>query len=436
VGGQGSKGALWVVDLSYLSGLMFSPHAPHSNPIPGSGYKYLAYENYSHTLSIANGLLFLNTAGSLLGCQILDLMGDPMAPIKISSTGGNQRDCHDSFSRMVDGSQLLFSADGYSSQFRIHNITEIRTGKAPVLLGETAYLQGTYAHSLALTEDSKYMYTFDEFDNYDIAVYDISDVTNPVWKKTFQWKGEESEGNSVIHNGHVRGNFLLAAYYQAGFRIFDITDPINPVEVGNYETYRDPDGNGVFEGGSVSGNYQGAWNLYGGLASGKILVSDMNTGTFILNIPSDERPPPNPPGAPSDLIGSLSRCSESARSPMIIPTLKWNAPPQPATGISDAVTSYVISRSNVASDGPYTNIAEVSSAETTYIESAGLAPNTYYYTVTAKNSEAESNASPSVNITVYRTSCTIRRRRRRSRKPRRSRRPGSTSRTARIPELT
>eukprot|EP00978_Attheya_sp_CCMP212_P012538 scaffold31315_cov49-Attheya_sp.AAC.2 len=425
VGAQGSGGTLWVVNLSELSGT--TAHGPNSDPIPSDHYKDIGFEDFSHTLSVSNGLLFLNSGG-FNGCQIFDLMvEDPMIPFFLSSTKGNQRDCHDSFSRMVNGRLLLFAADGYTSRVRIHDITDIRSKKAPVLLGETEKSDGTYAHSVALTDDSKYMYTFDEFDNYDIAVYDISNVRNPVQIRTFQWKGEESEGNSIIHNGFVRGNFLLTAYYQAGFRVFDITNPTEPVEVGNYETYRDPEGSGVLEP-PINKNYQGAWNLYSGLSSGKILVSDMQTGTFVLTLPSL-----GAPEIPASLSGSLGPCGRSRRSSKTRPTLKWDRPSEAAA--PEAATSYLIYRSNNLRQ-PYVMIDEISSAERTYRDSAELFPDTYYYTVTAKNSEAESNAPDHVEIEKSTSECKTTRRKRRRRRRRRpvpSRPIGSRNRT---PELT
>src|SRR4029450_1996660 len=90
-------------------------------------------------------------------------------------------------------------------------------------------------------------------------------------------------------NGQVRGNYLLAAYYEAGFRVVDISNPVNPVEVGKYETWRDPDGDGTFNA-AVTGVYNGAWSVYGQLLSGNALVSDMKSGTFIVHV--NPVPPP------------------------------------------------------------------------------------------------------------------------------------------------
>ena len=108
--------------------------------------------------------------------------------------------------------------------------------------------------------------------------------------ETFQWSGDAT-GNSPVHNGQVKGDLLHVAYYEAGFRVFDISDPANPVEVGMYETWRDPDGDGTFNK-SITGIENGAWNVYTDLPSGYVLVSDTRSGLFVFQVIS---PPPSPP---------------------------------------------------------------------------------------------------------------------------------------------
>ena len=138
------------------------------------------------------------------------------------------------------------------------DIAGIRGGSAPTLLGETAMKSGVYAHSNWLSDDSQYMYSFEESNIEDINVFDVSDPANPVNVETFQWSGDAT-GNSPVHNGQVKGDLLHVAYYEAGYRVFDISDPANPVEVGMYETWRDPDGDGTFNK-SITGIENGAWN--------------------------------------------------------------------------------------------------------------------------------------------------------------------------------
>lgn len=102
------------------------------------------------------------------------------------------------------------------------------------------------------------MYCFDEGNEIDIAVYDISDPTHPKTIGTFQYSGEAAF-NAVPHNGEIRGRYLYVAYYTVGLQVFDVSNPYHPYEVGKIETYRDPSGSGVIaETGSGSA---GGWNV-------------------------------------------------------------------------------------------------------------------------------------------------------------------------------
>ncbi len=377
--GAQSGGNLWVVDLSALSG--GAPHGVDSDPIPPAAIADRGRTNYGHTVSVNDGLLFMNSANSssTLGCQIFDLDQDPFDPPLIASWSGSQNDCHDSFARTnVPGSgskDLLYSADGYSRSYRILDITSVRTGGSPTLVGQTATVSGIYGHSGWLTEDSRYYYAFDEFNVHDIAVYDVSDPASPTLVNTFQYSGDGTD-NARVHNCQVRGSYLLAGYYEAGFRVFDISNPANAVEVGKWETWRDPDGDDIFDE-VVAGNFDGAWNLYAFLPSGNVLVSDMKSGTYIFRVD-----PVAVPASP----GSLQATAGDAEV-----DLTWSA-------VAGA-TGYSVGRST-ASGGPYTSIA--TQVVGTSFTDTGLTNGTaYYYVASATNAGGESGGSNEVSATPF-----------------------------------
>ncbi|MGE0883923.1 MAG: choice-of-anchor B family protein [Blastocatellales bacterium] len=377
--GAQSNGNLWVVDLSYLSGL--TPHSVDSNPIPPAGIADRGRTNYGHTVFVNDGLglLFMNTAnnGSTLGCQIFDLLQNPFDPPLIASWSGSGRDCHDSYARAnvpgSGGKDLLYSADGYATRYRVIDITNIRTTGTTTLLGESAPVSGIYAHSNWPTEDSQYLFAFDEFNVRDIGVYDISNPVNPTQVNAFQWSGDAT-ANSRIHNGQVRGKYLLTAYYEAGFRAFDVSNPFNPVEVGKYETWRDPDGDGNFNQ-SITGNYNGAWNVHVFLPSGNVLLSDMKSGTFIFRV--------DPVAAPS-ATGGLAATAGNGQV-----NLSWSA----TTG----ATGYTIRRATT-SGGPYTTI-KTNAIGTNYTDTGLTNGTTYYYVVSGTNAEGEGANSNEASAT-------------------------------------
>jgi len=280
VASQGGNGEFYVIKLQQLSG-----SGPNGfDPIPSSDWANRGRANDGHTLSITDGLLFLNTAST--PCEIFDLDANPFNPPLISGSVG---ECHDSFAvkdfPMPDGSQkdLLFSADGYSTKFNVEDLTGVRDGQSPVRIGSTSTEFGIYAHQNFVDEDNQYMYTAEEFNQYDIGVVDVSDPFNPDKVNEFQWSGEQTEGNSRIHNSQVYGNYLISAYYSAGLRVFDISNHMDPVEVGKLETWRDQNMDGINEN-SITSGYDGAWNVYCFLPSGRMLISDADGGLYVFRL--------------------------------------------------------------------------------------------------------------------------------------------------------
>ncbi|MGB1298231.1 MAG: choice-of-anchor B family protein [Psychrobium sp.] len=130
-----------------------------------------------------------------------------------------------------------------------------------------------YVHSGWWSEDKKYIFVHDEFDesrgglNTTLRIYDISSLTNP--RLAGVWKGETQ---AIDHNGFVRGNRYYMSNYRRGLTILDITDPTTPQEVGYFDTFVANDSDG----------FDGAWGVYPFLPSGLILVSDIKGGLFVL----------------------------------------------------------------------------------------------------------------------------------------------------------
>ena len=71
----------------------------------------------------------------------------------------------------------------------------------------------------------------------------------------------------------IKDNYVYVSHYHDGLWIWDISDPSNPIVVGNYDTY---------PASVATGNYKGAWGVYPLLPSGNILVSDMQSGLFVF----------------------------------------------------------------------------------------------------------------------------------------------------------
>ncbi|MEW6989980.1 choice-of-anchor B family protein [Colwelliaceae bacterium 6441] len=157
---------------------------------------------------------------------------------------------------------------------KLWNISEPANSQ---LLSEVTYTDisqaNQYVHSGWATEDNMFFFAHDEFDegrlgiNTTVRIFSIEDLKNP--QHISSWTGKTP---AIDHNGFVRGNRYYMSTYMNGLTVLDISDPANPVDIGNFDTYTS----------SNSASYDGAWGVYPFLPSGNIIVSDITGGLFIL----------------------------------------------------------------------------------------------------------------------------------------------------------
>jgi len=192
---------------------------------------------------------------------------------------------HDATSMLVDDERATSCADTAGPCEVLFDFSEstvdlwdLSDQANPQLLSSTTYdppQQGAqYVHSGWWSEDQRYLFVQDEFDeafgglNTTLRVFDLSSLTAPVLAKV--WTGPTE---AIDHNGYVRGNRYYMSNYTRGFTVLDITTPANPVEVGYFDTHPVSD----------SPAFDGAWGVYPFLPSGTILVSDFGGGLYVLD---------------------------------------------------------------------------------------------------------------------------------------------------------
>lgn len=247
-----SGGGLLIVDLNNL------PNAVTSVNWTGGSLGL----STGHTLFIDdNGIAYIN--GSNVGAGgvlFLNLNSNPMNPTYLGSyTNGYVHDCfvrHDT----------MWTAQIYSGQFKVVNVAN---KTSPVILTSQS-TPGNFTHNTALSNNGKYLFTTDEVTNSYVTAYNVSNLSNISETDRFQ---ANPGTNSIAHNVHVKGNFLVTAYYRDGVVITDASDPTNLIKVGNYDTS------------PMSGNgYNGCWEAYPYLPSGNILAADIEQGLFVLGV--------------------------------------------------------------------------------------------------------------------------------------------------------
>ncbi len=145
----------------------------------------------------------------------------------------------------------------------------------PVTLGAmTTYAGQGYNHSGWLDARGGYYYMADENHNKPIKVVQVSDFQDIQVVQTMD--AGATHNFSIPHNQIYHNELLFSSYYYDGLQVFDVSDPLQPTRAYYFDTYL----------GTNRSSYEGAWGVYPFLPSGKILVSDMQSGLYILELPN------------------------------------------------------------------------------------------------------------------------------------------------------
>ncbi|MBT4217710.1 MAG: choice-of-anchor B family protein [Flavobacteriales bacterium] len=222
--------------------------------------------NTSHNIFIdtATSKLYACASNSAMDIYSLDTPTLPNLIYSYTDVGH----VHDAYVRN-DTAYLNCGNDG----FRIIDFHYLDLGGGMAwdeLASFTSYPDAGYNHSGWLSDDGTIYAMQDENHGYDVKIMDVSDLNNITVLSTLN-SGENAQ--SMAHNGIIKGNLLYLAYYHDGLRVFDISDPSNPIQICNYDTYSPASYN----------SYKGAWGVYPNLPSGNIIVSDMQSGLYVLD---------------------------------------------------------------------------------------------------------------------------------------------------------
>jgi choice-of-anchor B domain-containing protein len=245
------SGALQIVDLGYLPDSGSTVGSYSSATIPGQ-----------HAIWIDSPYVYLGMNGAgPRDYRILDL-SNPLVLTEVSGTPHPKAACvfadaHDSY---VLGDMAYVA--NLSGGFMILDITSRAT---PVIKSVNSY-PGCFTHSMRVTPDGKYMFTTDELADGHLRVWDVQNPVAPFQVTEYPLPGR------IIHNVFIKGNWLFVSYYTDGVRVFDITDPTMPTEVGWLDTY--PQG--------LSNTFNGCWDVYPYFPSGNIVASDITNGLVVM----------------------------------------------------------------------------------------------------------------------------------------------------------
>lgn len=169
------------------------------------------------------------------------------------------------------GREICLSSNGTAL-----SIADVTDKSNPVALSIAEYPNVAYTHQGWLTEDHRYFYLNDEGDEVSEVVsatrtliFDVSDLEDP--QMVQEYMGPSS---AIDHNLYIRGDMMYQTNYIEGLRLVDISDPVNPVEVGHFDT--------VPYGPNDNSPVLGAWSNYPYFKSGVIVVTSGREGVFFL----------------------------------------------------------------------------------------------------------------------------------------------------------
>lgn len=160
----------------------------------------------------------------------------------------------------------------YLNDIDAMHIIDFTNLAAPVVLGSlTNYPQAGYNHSGWL-HDNGWLYVMaDETHGTDLKLFDVSDPGDIQFIDTI---GTTEANGSIPHNPCFQGDLLHVAWYEDGYWLWSVADPANAQLLGYYDMHPEP----------YSFSYKGAWGVYPYLPSGKILISEMQHGLFVIDI--------------------------------------------------------------------------------------------------------------------------------------------------------
>lgn len=236
-----------------------------------------------HTIFLERNLLYeaAHVAG-IVSVKVFDV-SNPSVPVYVRDiVTTNTTKVHQITAR-TKGSRVILYTSGWGGkdngvpsspgQTDLWDVTDVRTQPAQWL---GRIYSGDNSHSSWPTDDGNTLIVCREIPGGDVRFYDISNPaaipTNatPFVTLTPASMGLEAD---IPHNPVVVSNLLFLSWYQNGIQVFDITDRAKPVRVGFYDTFP----------AAQSSSYQGNWGVFPHLGFDKILLSDIQSGLFIMD---------------------------------------------------------------------------------------------------------------------------------------------------------
>lgn len=154
-------------------------------------------------------------------------------------------------------------------------IADVTDKSNPATLGFKRQVDMQYSHQGWLTEDHSFFLMNDELDELNLGratktyVWDVRDLEDPQFVGYYTHQTQ-----SIDHNLYIKGRYAYESNYNAGLQILDLSGvaQANLERIGYFDTQPETD----------APNFSGTWSNYPFFKSGVVVLSDMQTGLFIV----------------------------------------------------------------------------------------------------------------------------------------------------------
>ena len=207
-------------------------------------------------------LLISFVVGLTFGVQFMGFLAIPSHDAQVVTYNGPDTE--------YSGKEIYIGAN--EDQVIIADVTDKDN---PLEIATVLYPDIEYTHQGWFTEDQRYFILGDERDEFVLGfksrtlIFDLTDLDNPELFHTYL-----GPTSAIDHNGYVKGNEFFLANYTAGLRVLDISEIAtkNVTEISFFDTYPEND----------TPRFDGVWSVYPYFESGKIVLSDVSGGLFVI----------------------------------------------------------------------------------------------------------------------------------------------------------
>ena len=242
------------------------------------------YDGFGNAHNIAineeSGIAYAVGSSTCSGGLHMISLADPASPVNQGCFSGDGY-THDAQCVIYNGPDTDYQGREIcvNSNEDTVTIVDVTDKQSPIQIARESYPNASYVHQGWFTEDQRYFYQGDELDegqtNTRTLIWDLTDLDDPFLAE--QYFGPT---RAIDHNLYIVGDLAYETNYTAGLRILNISDPLNPVEVGYFDSF--PANNNA--------SFNGAWSNYPFFKSGNVIVSNIEDGLFIVRPDMGELP--------------------------------------------------------------------------------------------------------------------------------------------------